>query len=109
MPLHSLQILLRRTKNNPVLIGDPGVGKTAVAEGIAQLLAGGGVAAASGVRLTLPPGLGGRRLVALDVGSLVAGTQYRGTLEERLQVRPCSALRSCPARGSTSAAQHRIA
>ena len=79
------QILLRRTKNNPVLIGDPGVGKTAVAEGLAQLLAG-LRPASSGLHIALPPGLQGRRMVALDVGSLVAGTQYRGALEERLQV-----------------------
>ena len=70
------QVLLRRTKNNPVLIGDPGVGKTAVAEGIAQLL----------VSPAAPPGLRGRSLIALDVGSLVAGTQYRGAFEERLTV-----------------------
>lgn len=70
-------MLLRRTKNNPVLIGDPGVGKTAVAEGIAQLIA----------SSAAPPGLAGRSLIALDVGSLVAGTQYRGAFEERLTVR----------------------
>ncbi len=61
------------------------MGKTAVAEGLAQLLAGMGPAA-SGINIALPPGLQGRRMVALDVGSLVAGTQYRGALEERLQV-----------------------
>ena len=69
-------MLLRRTKNNPVLIGDPGVGKTAVAEGIAQLI----------VSPAAPPGLGSRSLIALDVGSLVAGTQYRGAFEERITV-----------------------
>ena len=71
----ALQILLRRTKNNPVLIGDPGVGKTAIAEGIAQL-------AASPLA---PRDLRGRSVVALDLGALVAGTQYRGAFEERLQ------------------------
>lgn len=71
----ALQILLRRTKNNPVLIGDPGVGKTAIVEGIAQ-------AAASPLA---PPALRGRSIVALDLGALVAGTQYRGAFEERLQ------------------------
>ncbi|EFN53395.1 hypothetical protein CHLNCDRAFT_6558, partial [Chlorella variabilis] len=70
----TMQVLLRRTKNNPVLIGDPGVGKTAVAEGIAQLI----------VSPAAPPGLAGRALIAVDVGSLVAGTQYRGAFEERL-------------------------
>ncbi|KAL4435856.1 hypothetical protein ABPG77_000618 [Micractinium sp. CCAP 211/92] len=70
----TLQVLLRRTKNNPVLIGDPGVGKTAVAEGLAQLIA----------SPSAPPGLAGRALISLDVGSLVAGTQYRGAFEERL-------------------------
>ncbi|PRW59843.1 ATP-dependent chaperone [Chlorella sorokiniana] len=70
----ALQVLLRRTKNNPVLIGDPGVGKTALVEGIAQLI----------VSPAAPPGLRGRALIALDVGSLVAGTQYRGAFEERL-------------------------
>ena len=76
-PPHVPQVLLRRTKNNPVLIGDPGVGKTAVAEGIAQLI----------VSPAAPPGLAGRALIAVDVGSLVAGTQYRGAFEERLTVR----------------------
>lgn len=71
----TLQVLLRRTKNNPVLVGDPGVGKTAVAEGIAQLM----------VSDACPRALKGCSLVALDIGSLVSGTQYRGTFEERLQ------------------------
>ena len=71
----ALQILLRRTKNNPVLIGDPGVGKTAIVEGIAM-------AAASP---SAPPSLQGRSIIALDLGALVAGTQYRGSFEERLQ------------------------
>lgn len=71
-----VQVLLRRTKNNPVLLGDPGVGKTAVAEGLAQLIVSPGA----------PPGLRGRALISLDVGSLVAGTQYRGAFEERITV-----------------------
>jgi len=78
-------VLLRRTKNNPVLIGDPGVGKTALVEGIAQLI----------VSPAAPPGLRGRALIALDVGSLVAGTQYRGAFEERLTVRGCGVLVLC--------------
>jgi hypothetical protein len=71
------QVLLRRTKNNPLLIGDPGVGKTAVVEGIAQLL----------LSSNIPPALCGCSLVAVDVGAMVAGTQYRGAFEEKLQVR----------------------
>jgi ATP-dependent Clp protease ATP-binding subunit ClpB len=71
----ALQILLRRTKNNPCLIGDPGVGKTAIVEGIAQ-------AAASPLA---PPALRGRSIVALDLAAVVAGTQYRGAFEERIQ------------------------
>jgi ATP-dependent Clp protease ATP-binding subunit ClpB len=70
-----LQVLCRRTKNNPVLIGEPGVGKTAIVEGLAQRLAKGDV----------PENLKGMRLMSLDMGALVAGTQYRGQFEERLK------------------------
>lgn len=70
-----LQVLSRRTKNNPVLIGEPGVGKTAIAEGIAHRIVSGDV----------PENLKTKRIVALDMGALIAGTQFRGQFEERLK------------------------
>ena len=71
----TIQVLARRTKNNPVLIGEPGVGKTAIAEGLAIRIANGDV----------PDGLKDRRLLSLDMGSLIAGAKYRGEFEERLK------------------------
>lgn len=92
-----LQILSRRTKNNPVLIGEPGTGKTAIAEGLAQRI----------VRGDVPENLKSKQLYSLDMGALVAGAMYKGEFEERLKS-VISEVRSRTARSYSSSTRYTL-